>query len=162
MLGGGACRHLGFPIPSPALIEKIGTRFRRDVDRFATGKPERHRPALDLTGPRSFLPEVDEDRYQDHVKQVGRQERQGHWSRPPNALAASHVAVGSMKAAGSSHYQGLGRRIASRSSAHAAAAGFAVREREGRYRQREHDGGEDERLSGLDECGLREQELADG
>ena len=27
--------HLGFPIPSPALLEKIGLRFRKDVDRFA-------------------------------------------------------------------------------------------------------------------------------
>ena len=28
-------QHLGFPIPSPALLEKIGTRFRRDVKAFA-------------------------------------------------------------------------------------------------------------------------------
>jgi hypothetical protein len=28
-------RHLGFPIPSPAVIEKIGTRFRRSVEEFA-------------------------------------------------------------------------------------------------------------------------------
>jgi hypothetical protein len=27
--------HLGFPIPSPALLEKIGLRFRRDVAEFA-------------------------------------------------------------------------------------------------------------------------------
>ena len=27
--------HLGFPIPSPALIEKIGNRFRREVKAFA-------------------------------------------------------------------------------------------------------------------------------
>lgn len=27
--------HLGNPIPSPALMEKIGNRFRRDVTRFA-------------------------------------------------------------------------------------------------------------------------------
>ncbi|CAN5367206.1 hypothetical protein BH23ACT6_BH23ACT6_18380 [soil metagenome] len=27
--------HLGLPIPSPAVLEKIGTRFRRDVDAFA-------------------------------------------------------------------------------------------------------------------------------
>jgi len=27
--------HLGFPIPSPAILEKIGLRFRRAVDRFA-------------------------------------------------------------------------------------------------------------------------------
>ena len=28
-------RHLGFPIPSPAVIEKIGKRFRRAVEDFA-------------------------------------------------------------------------------------------------------------------------------
>lgn len=28
--------HLGLPIPSPAVMEKIGTRFRRDVDAFAS------------------------------------------------------------------------------------------------------------------------------
>ena len=27
--------HLGLPIPSPAVMEKIGTRFRRAVHRFA-------------------------------------------------------------------------------------------------------------------------------
>ena len=28
-------RHLGYPIPSPAIFEKIGSRFRADVKRFA-------------------------------------------------------------------------------------------------------------------------------
>src|SRR5664279_3728011 len=28
-------KHLGFPIASPAIMEKIGTRFRRAVSRFA-------------------------------------------------------------------------------------------------------------------------------
>jgi hypothetical protein len=28
-------RHLGYRIPSPAVMEKIGTRFRRDVEAFA-------------------------------------------------------------------------------------------------------------------------------
>ena len=28
-------KHLGFPIASPAIMEKIGTRFRRSVSRFA-------------------------------------------------------------------------------------------------------------------------------
>src|SRR6476619_5532078 len=27
--------HLGYPIPSPAIMDKIGTAFRRAVDRFA-------------------------------------------------------------------------------------------------------------------------------
>src|SRR5437764_11370676 len=29
-------QHLGMPIPSPALMEKTGTRFRRAVDSFAS------------------------------------------------------------------------------------------------------------------------------
>ena len=29
--------HLGFPIPSPAILEKIGLRFRREVAEFAAG-----------------------------------------------------------------------------------------------------------------------------
>jgi hypothetical protein len=29
--------HLGYPIPSPAIIEKMGTTFRRAVERFAAG-----------------------------------------------------------------------------------------------------------------------------
>ena len=28
-------RHLGYRIPSPAILEKIGTRFRQDVRQFA-------------------------------------------------------------------------------------------------------------------------------
>ncbi len=28
-------QHLGFPLPSPALLEKIGNRFRREVKAFA-------------------------------------------------------------------------------------------------------------------------------
>jgi hypothetical protein len=32
--------HLGFPIPSPALLEKIGNRFRREVKAFAAGRPQ--------------------------------------------------------------------------------------------------------------------------
>ena len=40
--------HLGFPIPSPALLEKIGNRFRREVKAFA----EEHRiPILTLKKP---------------------------------------------------------------------------------------------------------------
>src|SRR6476620_4085793 len=27
--------HLGYPIPSPAIMEKMGTAFRKAVDRFA-------------------------------------------------------------------------------------------------------------------------------
>ena len=42
------CRHLGQPIASPAVIEKIGNRFRRDVDAFA--KAQRV-PVLHLAKP---------------------------------------------------------------------------------------------------------------
>jgi len=44
--------HLGYPIPSPALFQKIGNRFRREVDHFAAaasvpvlhlGRPDRSR-----------------------------------------------------------------------------------------------------------------------
>jgi hypothetical protein len=31
-------QHLGNPIPSPAILEKIGTAFRKAVDRFADNK----------------------------------------------------------------------------------------------------------------------------
>ena len=36
--------HLGYPIPSPALFQKIGNRFRREVDHFAaaSGVPVLH------------------------------------------------------------------------------------------------------------------------
>jgi hypothetical protein len=30
-------QHLGMPIPSPALLEKIGTKFRRSVESYASG-----------------------------------------------------------------------------------------------------------------------------
>ena len=31
-------QHLGMPIPSPALLEKIGTKFRRSVESYASGE----------------------------------------------------------------------------------------------------------------------------
>ena len=34
-VAGFMTRHLGYPIPSPAIMEKIGTRFRRAVNAFA-------------------------------------------------------------------------------------------------------------------------------
>ena len=40
--------HLGFPIPSPALLQKIGNRFRRDVKAFAS---EHEIPILQLKKP---------------------------------------------------------------------------------------------------------------
>jgi len=40
--------HLGCPIPSPALLKKIGNRFRREVKAFAA---ERHVPILQLKKP---------------------------------------------------------------------------------------------------------------
>jgi hypothetical protein len=54
--------HLGFPIPSPALLQKIGNRFRRDVKAFAA---EEGIPILQLKKPdRSRW----DDRKLDHVR----------------------------------------------------------------------------------------------
>jgi hypothetical protein len=54
--------HLGFPVPSPTLMEKIGNRFRRDVKAFAARK---HIPILALKKPdRSRW----DDRKLDHVR----------------------------------------------------------------------------------------------
>jgi hypothetical protein len=35
-------QHLGMPIPSPALMEKISTRFRRSVESFAAASADFH------------------------------------------------------------------------------------------------------------------------
>lgn len=54
--------HLGFPIPSPALLQKIGNRFRRDVKAFAA---EHQIPILHLRKPdRTRF----DDRKLDHVR----------------------------------------------------------------------------------------------
>jgi hypothetical protein len=54
--------HLGFPIPSPALLEKIGNRFRREVKAFAA---EYEVPILQLKKPdRSRW----DDRKLDHIR----------------------------------------------------------------------------------------------
>lgn len=54
--------HLGFPIPSPALLQKIGNRFRHDVKAFAA---EHDIPILQLKKPdRSRW----DDRKLDHVR----------------------------------------------------------------------------------------------
>ncbi len=66
--------HLGMPIASPAVIEKIGNRFRRDVDAFAKA----HRiPVLHLKKPdRSRW----DDRKLDHVRPyLERAERNRRW-----------------------------------------------------------------------------------
>jgi hypothetical protein len=71
---GQFCRHLGQPIASPAVIEKIGNRFRRDVDVYA----RRHRlPVLHLAKPdRSRW----DDRKLDHVRPyLARAERAGRY-----------------------------------------------------------------------------------
>jgi hypothetical protein len=54
--------HLGYPWPSPALFEKIGNRFRRDVRRFAE---ERGIPVLRLKKPDRTRRD---DRRLDHVR----------------------------------------------------------------------------------------------
>ena len=58
------CEYLDHPIASPAVIQKIGNRFRRDVDAFAKA----HRvPVLHLNKPdRSRW----DDRKLDHVRQA--------------------------------------------------------------------------------------------
>jgi hypothetical protein len=55
-------QHLGFPIPSPALLEKIGNRFRRDVKAFAA---EHGVPVLQLKKPDRTRWD---DRKLDHVR----------------------------------------------------------------------------------------------
>jgi hypothetical protein len=54
--------HLGYPIPSPALLEKIGNRFRREVHRFAV---EHQVPILQLKKPDRTRWD---DRKLDHVR----------------------------------------------------------------------------------------------
>jgi hypothetical protein len=54
--------HLGFPIPSPVLLEKIGNRFRREVKAFAA---ERRVPVLQLKKPDRTRWD---DRKLDHVR----------------------------------------------------------------------------------------------
>jgi hypothetical protein len=66
--------HLGFPIPSPALLEKIGNRFRREVKAFAA---ENEIPILQLKKPdRTRF----DDRKLDHVgPHLDRAEREGRF-----------------------------------------------------------------------------------
>jgi hypothetical protein len=54
--------HLGFPVPSPALLEKIGNRFRREVKAFAA---EHNVPILALKKPDRTRWD---DRKLDHVR----------------------------------------------------------------------------------------------
>jgi len=55
-------KHLGFPIPSPSLLEKIGNRFREEVKAFAA---ERAIPILTLKKPDR---KRWDDRKLDHVR----------------------------------------------------------------------------------------------
>ena len=75
-LGGQVVRflrdHLGFEIPSPALLAKIGNRFRREVSAFAR---QRGIPILHLNKPDRSRPD---DRKLDHVRPyLARAERKG-------------------------------------------------------------------------------------
>ena len=48
------CEHLGNPIPSPALFQQIGNRFRKAVYRWVKNNnvpPEAHGPHLTLQPP---------------------------------------------------------------------------------------------------------------
>ena len=67
-------QHLGFAIPSPALLEKIGNRFRREVEAFA----ETHGiPILTLKKPDRTRWD---DRKLDHVRPyLDRAEARGHF-----------------------------------------------------------------------------------
>ena len=56
------CEHLGFPVPSPVLMERIGNRFRREVKAFAD---EWHVPILVLKKPDRTRWD---DRKLDHVR----------------------------------------------------------------------------------------------
>jgi hypothetical protein len=65
--------HLGFPIPSPALLEKIGNRFRREVKAFAA---EHKVPILTLKKPDRTRWD---DRKLDHVRPyLEKAEAEGH------------------------------------------------------------------------------------
>jgi len=66
--------HLGFPLPSPALLERIGNRFRREVKAFAAAN---HIPVLHLKKPdRSRW----DDRKLDHVRpHLDAAEREGRY-----------------------------------------------------------------------------------
>ena len=77
-LGGQVVRflrdHLGFEIPSPALLAKIGNRFRREVSAFAR---QRGIPILHLNKPDRSRPD---DRKLDHVRPyLERAEREGRF-----------------------------------------------------------------------------------
>jgi hypothetical protein len=64
--------HLGFPIPSPALLERIGNRFRRDVKQFAAARDV---PILALKKPDRTRWD---DRKLDHVRPyLDKAEREG-------------------------------------------------------------------------------------
>jgi hypothetical protein len=67
-------QHLGFPIPSPALLEKIGNRFRREVKAFAA---EHEIPILHLKKPDRTRWD---DRKLDHVRpHLDAAEREGRF-----------------------------------------------------------------------------------
>jgi len=67
--------HLGHPIPSPALFQKIGNRFRREVDRFAASAGV---PVLHLKKPdRSRWDDRKLDHVRPHLDQAAQQGRFG-------------------------------------------------------------------------------------
>ena len=67
-------QHLGFPIPSPALLEKIGNRFRREVKAFSA---EHGVPILHLKKPDRTRWD---DRKLDHVRPyLEKAEAEGHF-----------------------------------------------------------------------------------
>jgi hypothetical protein len=69
------CRHLGQPIASPAVIEKIGNRFRREVDAYAKRNDI---PILHLAKPdRSRWDDRKLDHVRPHLERAQRDGRHG-------------------------------------------------------------------------------------
>ncbi len=69
------CHHLGQPIASPAVIEKIGNRFRREVDEYAKANGV---PVLHLAKPdRSRWDDRKLDHVRPHLEQAERDGRHG-------------------------------------------------------------------------------------
>lgn len=67
--------HLGHPVPSPALFQKISNRFRRDVDHFAAAAGV---PVLHLKKPdRSRWDDRKLDHVRPHLDRAAREQRSG-------------------------------------------------------------------------------------
>ena len=70
--------HLGFPIPSPAILERIGLRFRREVAEFAV--------ANDVPVIRFAKGERKLEVMRPHLDRLAREGRGGVRTRRPNTI----------------------------------------------------------------------------